>query len=127
MIFLFVLGNMKAHVNTHTGFKPYVCNICVRAFAQKSNLNYHMRSAHNPNKPYKCDQCEKTFKAKDELSQHIRNKHDVITEIEDDGIKLVKLTKKGRTTTKKLHGCPYCGKCFAQSFNLKLHINTHTG
>ena len=121
------LGNLKAHINTHTGFKPYCCQVCMRAFAQKSNLNYHMKSAHNPNRPFKCDSCEKSFKTKEELTRHIENKHDVVTEISDDGIKLVKYPKKGRASTKKLHGCPYCGKCFGQSFNLKLHINTHTG
>ncbi|EAT45287.1 AAEL003403-PA, partial [Aedes aegypti] len=93
-------GNLKSHINTHTGYKPYTCNLCHRSFAQKSNLNYHMRASHDPQRPFKCNECDRAFTSMDQMVAHLKSKH---------------------------HHCPYCGKGFSQSFNLKLHVNTHTG
>lgn len=108
-------GNLKAHINTHTGYKPYTCNLCQRSFAQKSNLNYHMKASHDPQRPFKCNACDRAFSTMDQMVLHLKTKH---AQIE---------TTTPRPVADKKHTCPYCGKAFAQSFNLKLHVNTHTG
>lgn len=108
-------GNLKAHINTHTGYKPYTCNLCNRSFAQKSNLNYHMKASHDPQRPFKCNACDRAFSTMDQMVLHLKSKHAHIE------------TNPARPTPDKKHTCPYCGKAFAQSFNLKLHVNTHTG
>ncbi|XP_062716192.1 zinc finger protein 572-like [Aedes albopictus] len=105
-------GNLKAHINTHTGYKPYTCNLCKRTFAQKSNLNYHMKASHDPLRPFKCNECDRAFASMDQMVTHLRNKH---------------VQRTNRSIPAKKHHCPYCGKGFSQSFNLKLHVNTHTG
>lgn len=107
-------GNLKAHINTHTGYKPYLCNLCNRSFAQKSNLNYHMKASHDPQRPFKCNVCDKAFASMDQMVMHLKSKHE-------------KSEPSSRVAAPKRHHCPYCGKAFTQSFNLKLHVNTHTG
>lgn len=107
-------GNLKAHINTHTGYKPYMCNLCKRSFAQKSNLNYHLKASHDPQRPFKCNECDRAFSSMDQMVSHLKSKH-------------VQQADPLRTIPPKKHQCPYCGKGFSQSFNLKLHVNTHTG
>lgn len=108
-------GNLKSHINTHTGYKPYTCNLCHRSFAQKSNLNYHMRASHDPQRPFKCNECDRAFTSMDQMVAHLKSKH------------VQRPTNPNRSIPPKKHHCPYCGKGFSQSFNLKLHVNTHTG
>lgn len=107
-------GNLKAHINTHTGYKPYTCNLCNRSFAQKSNLNYHMKASHDPLRPFKCNACDRAFASMDQMVIHLKSKHSLPE-------------TPPRPLPAKKHSCPYCGKGFSQSFNLRLHVNTHTG
>ena len=95
---------LEVHVRrSHSGKRPFECDICHKTFGHAVSLNQH-RSVHNQAKSFTCPQCGKCFKRSSTLSTHLLIHSDT-----------------------RPYPCQYCGKRFHQKSDMKKHTYIHTG
>lgn len=66
--------NLKRHINTHRGEKPFKCKTCETGFANKQDLQRHMFT-HTGEKPYKCSKCKHRTNRQSNLDKHVLSQH----------------------------------------------------
>ncbi|XP_076437370.1 uncharacterized protein LOC143276637 [Babylonia areolata] len=96
-------SELEAHKLTHTDEKPFRCEQCGQALRRKANLEQHIRAVHMQHRPFRCDTCGRRFTEARSLKDH----------------RLIHLGARP-------HRCN-CGKAFTQLGTLKKHQLIHTG
>ena len=65
-------GNLRRHVLTHTGQRPWECSVCGKRFSQPGNLKAHMRT-HSSQRPFSCEGCGSSFSDSSTLRKHVQH------------------------------------------------------
>lgn len=95
--------DMERHMLTHTGDRPFECELCHKRFSRRDKLNLHSRT-HTGEKPHKCKHCPYAAADRSSLKKHLR--------VHDDERPF------------KCQICPYASR---NSSQLTVHLRSHTG
>ena len=91
-------SNLERHSRLHTGHKPYMCNICNKAFSRKDHLSNHATKH-----AFKCGTCSQRYSDRAALVSHYQNEH-------------------GSSLTDV---CDYCNKGFNSRDTFNEHVRVH--
>lgn len=114
------------HKTTHTGEKPFKCNLCFDRFINRHALDRHMRVHGVKFKMVRCEHCFKELSNQTVLTNHIRRHHIGNAICEICKTEMPKGTMKQHL--QQFHEpipCKYCSKTFRLPRYLKRHELLH--
>ncbi|XP_076657635.1 uncharacterized protein LOC143361826 isoform X4 [Halictus rubicundus] len=124
--------NLMTHRNTHTGKRPYACQVCEKSFCSASGLNRHTRDVHDGIKRFACDICGRCLASKVSRDEHRRThtgERPHVCETCGKSFKQKASLHVHRLFHSKLprHRCPSCDRCFPRKQELDKHVQGRHG
>lgn len=112
----------------------YHCQSCNKTFVSPHNFIAHLRDAHHGSHSHACELCDKRFISNAELERHLVT-HNIewpsASNLPENSFKPTFNLATSKEATQQSVRCRYacylCQKSFKRKFNLKLHMNMHSG
>lgn len=115
------------HEAVHTDIRQFVCDVCGKAFRQRTSLNLHVRSTHNRERSHACPHCAAAYFKRAKLLAHIKT-HTGVRDVPCTGCpKMFSCRENMVKHAKTVHAQTRDFKCTAcdRDFKSRKHLVQH--
>jgi len=121
--------SLRLHMRTHSGYRPYSCDVCRWEFARNADLTTHLR-VHSGERPFTCSVCQKQFSHKSAMSRHeLLHTCKLPFRCSVCSVQFITASDLNvhlrRHYGKRPYTCQLCAKNFVTSNELKTHVRSH--